>query len=93
MLLTLLSKRMRLAPSVNLEDLAAQTEGASGADLKGLCTLAGRNAFLRVIEMPRVAADVTKADFEQALREFSAREAWMARQRHVGFHAGAAKEN
>src|SRR5207302_9289210 len=43
-MLELFSKKMRLAPSVDLELLAAQTEGASGALLKGLCTLAGRNA-------------------------------------------------
>jgi len=41
-LLRLFSKKMPLDRSVSLERLASQTEGASRADLKGLCTLAAR---------------------------------------------------
>lgn len=84
-LLKLFSKKMHLAPSVDLERLAAQTEGASGADLKGLCTLAGRNAFVRELEAGRIAPAVTRDDFERALDEIMARRGWMRERRSIGF--------
>lgn len=85
-LLKLFSKKMRLAPSVDLEHLAAQTEGASGADLKGLCTLAGRNAFVRELETGHAAVPaVTSDDFERALDEIMARRAWTRDRRSIGF--------
>lgn len=86
-MLALFTTKMRLAPSVDLERLAAQTEGASGALLKGLCTLAGRNAFVRALDSRGIAPAVTeaepavtRADFEQALRELST-----PRRRTIGF--------
>jgi transitional endoplasmic reticulum ATPase len=85
-LLKLCSTKMRLAPSVDLENLAAQTEGASGADLKGLCTLAGRNAFVRELEAGHAGAPaVTSDDFERALDEIMARRAWTRERRPIGF--------
>lgn len=88
-LLKLFSKKMRLDPSVNVEILTAQTEGASGADLKGLCTLAGRNAFVRELEAGRAAPAVTSDDFAHALEEFLARRAWTRERRRIGFQSRA----
>ncbi|PYU27566.1 MAG: hypothetical protein DMG32_06330 [Acidobacteria bacterium] len=88
-MLELFSKKMRLAPSVDLELLAAQTEGATGALLKGLCTLAGRNALVRELdacgvapEVSEVGPAVTQEDFEKAYRELSSHD---ARPRQIGF--------
>lgn len=89
-LLNQFSKKMRLDPSVNLESLAAQTEGASGADLKGLCTLAGRNAFVRELKAGRAAPAVTSDDFARAFDELLARRTWTReRRRPVGFQPRA----
>lgn len=57
------SRKMRLAPDVVLERVAAASEGASGADLKAVCTEAGMFA----IRSDRDA--VTMADFEAAARK------------------------
>jgi transitional endoplasmic reticulum ATPase len=84
-MLTLFSKKMRLDPSVDLEHLAARTEEASGADLNGLCTLAGRNAFLRELETADAAQAVTAGDFERALDELHVRQNWMRKRRPIGF--------
>lgn len=82
------SRTMRLAASVDLEQLAARTESASGALLKGLCTFAGRNALARELDArslaptaSKVAAAVTHEDFEKALRELSS----PAQRRPIGF--------
>jgi transitional endoplasmic reticulum ATPase len=89
-LLKLCTKRMRLAPSVDLESLAARTAGASGADLKGLCTLAGRHAFVRELDAGRAAAPaVTGDDFERALQEIMVRRAWTRERRPIGFQPRA----
>jgi transitional endoplasmic reticulum ATPase len=87
-MLELFSKKMRLSPSVDLEQLAARAEGASGALLKGLCTLAGRNALVRALDARGVAPAltepapaVTQDDFEQAFSELSS----TARRRPIGF--------
>jgi transitional endoplasmic reticulum ATPase len=90
MMLELFSKKMRLSPSVDLEQLAARAEGASGALLKGLCTLAGRNALVRALDARGVAPTVTEPapavtqeDFEQAFRELSP----TSRRRPIGFNS------
>ncbi len=92
-MLELFSKNMRLAASVNLDRLTAQTEGTSGALLKGLCTLAGRHALMRELDALGIAANVsdaapavTQADFDEALRELSSR----PQRRPIGF-AGPAE--
>ena len=84
-MLTLFSKTMRLDASVDLEYLATETQGASGADLRGLCTLAGRNAFLRELEAADTARAVTSGDFERALDELQSRQSWVRKARPVGF--------
>jgi transitional endoplasmic reticulum ATPase len=83
-MLKLFSKKMRLDPSVDLEQLATRTEGASGADLKGLGTLAGRNAFLRGLEAAGTPA-VTGDDFERALDELRTGQIWTHKGRPIGF--------
>jgi transitional endoplasmic reticulum ATPase len=88
-MLALFTKKMRLAASVDLGLLAAQTEGASGALLKGLCTLAGRNALVRELDargialaVSGVAPAVTQEDFAKALGELSS----PPRRRSIGFN-------
>jgi len=39
------TRRMRISKEVSLETLAKMTEGASGADIKAICTEAGMNAI------------------------------------------------
>ena len=84
-MLKLFSKKMRLDPSVDLEHLATRTEGASGADLRGLCTLAGRNAFLRELETADAVPAVTSDDFARALDELPTRETRAGRA--IGFRS------
>jgi transitional endoplasmic reticulum ATPase len=84
-LLILFSKKMRLDPSVDLDRLAGRTEGASGADLRGLCTLAGRNAFLRALEAADAAPAVTSDDFERAVDELRSRQSWTRKKQPIGF--------
>jgi transitional endoplasmic reticulum ATPase len=95
-MLELFTKKMQLAASVNLEQLAAQTEGATGALLKGLCTLAGRNALVRALDargiataVSNVALAVTQEDFEKALRELLS----TARRQPIGFHPPVAMQS
>lgn len=61
-----------LAPDVSLEHLAAETSGASGADLAMLCARAALVAIRRVVETGggEPAATMTKADFAAVLREW-----------------------
>jgi SpoVK/Ycf46/Vps4 family AAA+-type ATPase len=64
--------------------------GGSGALLKGLCTLAGRNALVRELDargiapaVTEIAPAVTQGDFEKAFRKLSSRD---ARRRPIGFN-------
>jgi ATP-dependent 26S proteasome regulatory subunit len=84
-MLELFSKRMRLDSSIDLDHLATRTEGASGADLRGLCTLAGRNAFLRELENADTVPAVIGDDFERALGELRTRPTRMGTGRSIGF--------
>ncbi|HEX9728644.1 MAG TPA: AAA family ATPase [Gemmatimonadales bacterium] len=68
-MLELFSARMRLDPSVDLATLAGALEGASGADLRGLCTTAGRHALLRTLDEQGGERAVTQADFLAARDE------------------------
>ncbi len=55
------TKRMNLDPSVNLDDIASRSEGATGADIKAICTEAGMFAI-------RDNRDVVgMVDFEKAV--------------------------
>ncbi|MEN3048553.1 MAG: CDC48 family AAA ATPase [Candidatus Caldarchaeales archaeon] len=62
--LRIYTKRMPLAPDVDLERLAAMTEGYSGADIEALCREAGLNALRRNPDTEHV----TWADFQEALK-------------------------
>lgn len=84
-MLRLHARRMRLAADVDFGHLAVETTGASGADLRGLCTAAGRRALLRAVDNPTTPTEVTMADFTAALPEMSPRKAWEAERRAVGF--------
>jgi transitional endoplasmic reticulum ATPase len=84
-MLELFTRDMPLEPAVELEEIAAGTHGASGADLKGLCTAAGRNAFLRELEESDEEKTVSMADFEAALRELFPESRWLPEERTIGF--------
>ena len=64
-----------LAPEIDASDLAARTDGFSGADIQGVCTKAAlravRRAVTRKIEQPQEEAPVTilSDDLEAALKE------------------------
>jgi transitional endoplasmic reticulum ATPase len=63
-ILQLLTERMPLK-AVDLEHLASETEGFSGADLKSLCQHAALESMIRDDD----ATTVTKVDFERALED------------------------
>jgi transitional endoplasmic reticulum ATPase len=63
-ILKIYTRKMPLAHDVNLRELAARTEGYSGADLESLCREAALNSLRKNIE----AEYVTKEDFEEALK-------------------------
>lgn len=68
-LLKLFTQTMPLDPAVRLDELAAMTEGKSGADIEELCHAAARMAFLRHIELasPPPQHLITSEDFQAAL--------------------------
>ncbi len=55
------TKRMNLDPGVNLEDIAARSEGATGADIKAICTESGMFAIRDNRDV------VAMQDFEKAI--------------------------
>ncbi len=63
-ILRIYTKKMPLSPDVNLREMAARTEGYSGADLESLCREAALNSLRKNIE----ADYVTREDFEEALQ-------------------------
>lgn len=84
-MLALFAARMKLGADVNLDELAERTEGASGADLKGLCTAAGRNAFLRAIDTEDALPCVRADDFATALIELFPNGAHESPKSRIGF--------
>jgi transitional endoplasmic reticulum ATPase len=84
-MLRLFTEKMSLDDGVDLPKLAEETEGASGADLKGLCTAAGRNAFLRALEEEGGEPAVTPADFGSAVEQLFPESAWRKEERKIGF--------
>ncbi|MEM5779145.1 MAG: CDC48 family AAA ATPase, partial [Candidatus Aenigmatarchaeota archaeon] len=61
------TRNMPLASDVSIEELAEKTEGFSGADIEALCREAALNALRRNIN----SKEVTKQDFEEALKVIS----------------------
>jgi proteasome regulatory subunit len=55
------TKRMNLDPGVNLDDIATRSEGATGADIKAICTESGMFAIRDNRDI------VTMPDFEKAI--------------------------
>ncbi|MGA1824770.1 MAG: AAA family ATPase [bacterium] len=84
-MLKLFSRKMRLDDSVNFSELARETENASGADLKGLCTAAGRNAFLRALEDTDGTPTLIQEDFKCAIKELFPQKGWGEQERPIGF--------
>lgn len=70
------SRKLRLAPDIDLDLLAKITEGNSGADIKAVCNQAGLHAFQREQAVPQSKRthQVTNEDIEQALSLFGAPE-------------------
>jgi cell division protease FtsH len=60
-------KGKSLAPDVSLADIAALTEGKTGADLETLVNHAGQLALRRVRASQGAAAQLSEADFAEAL--------------------------
>lgn len=79
------TRKMRLHQSVDLARIASLTKGASGADIKGVCTAAGRNALLRELEAPGAEPAVTMDDYTSSLRELFPEEGWKPSDRPIGF--------
>lgn len=67
-LFALCTRHATLAPDVDLETLAKQTDGYSGADIKALVNEAGLQALIRLAENPNVPRNLTVADFAGALQ-------------------------
>lgn len=61
------TRKRPLAGDVNLEILASRTEGSSGADIKGLCTVAGENAISDFEKSPDSKPEIRMCHFEAAL--------------------------
>ncbi|MFP4005608.1 MAG: proteasome-activating nucleotidase [Candidatus Hadarchaeia archaeon] len=57
------TRDMALADNINLKKLVKKTEGATGADIKAICTEAGMQAIRRERD------EVTREDFEKAIEK------------------------
>ncbi|MFW5912399.1 MAG: proteasome-activating nucleotidase [Candidatus Hadarchaeota archaeon] len=57
------TRDMALADNINLNKLVKKTEGATGADIKAICTEAGMQAIRRERD------EVTREDFEKAIEK------------------------
>ncbi|HZP81023.1 MAG TPA: AAA family ATPase [Chthonomonadaceae bacterium] len=69
LLFAVCTRHANLAPDVSLEELAQQTDGYSGADIKALVNEAGLQALIRIADSAAKPTEraLTKADFESAL--------------------------
>lgn len=67
------SRKLSLAPDIDLELLARATDGNSGADIKAICNQAGLQAYQREQSLPpaRRTQQVISADIEAALAMFA----------------------
>jgi transitional endoplasmic reticulum ATPase len=75
-LLRLHTRRLRLAQDVELEALAATTEGQVGADIAGLCRMAALAALARAGAQPQAVPHITAADFAHAQRQHTEGRTW-----------------
>lgn len=68
-LFTLYLKKTQLAEDISLEKLSKSTQGASGAEIKGICNQAGLNAFNRAEKSTQGKKDyrITVQDFHDAI--------------------------
>jgi transitional endoplasmic reticulum ATPase len=68
-MLKLFTQHVKLAPDVDLEALAGQTENYSGADIKAVVNEAGLQALIRVADStePDQEKMLTSADFKEAV--------------------------
>ncbi|MGA1822193.1 MAG: CDC48 family AAA ATPase [Thermoplasmatota archaeon] len=64
-ILTIHTKDMPLAKSIDLSDIAERTEGYTGADLEGIC----REAGLIALRSSLTAKNVEQSHFEEAMKE------------------------
>ena len=61
----------KLAPDVDLDDLAERTEGYSGANIKAVVNEAGLQALIRLSESPATAPRIlTTEDFDEAIANY-----------------------
>lgn len=67
------SRKIQLAPDIDVDALARATEGSSGADIKAICNQAGLQAYQREQSLPEAQRKrvVSSADIEAALEMFS----------------------
>ena len=71
-LFALASGTAKLAEDIDLDEMARQTEGYSGANIKAVVNEAGLQALIRLSEAPRDAPRVlTREDFAEALANFA----------------------
>ena len=66
------ARRMNLDPNVNVEEIAAKSDGSTGADIKAICTEAGMFAIRENRDI------VTMLDFEKAIAKVLAEEGGVA---------------
>jgi len=67
-------RRMKLAEDVNIEELARMTDGATGAEIKAICTEAGYNAIRasrRFVTMEDFVKAVKKIMSKKTVRKLS----------------------
>jgi transitional endoplasmic reticulum ATPase len=83
-LFQLFTRKMTLDGDVDLGLLALQTAGFSGAEIEGVCSNAGRNALVRVLESSETPT-VKGRDFEAALGERRTARAGPAKRPPMGF--------
>lgn len=61
------TRNRALGAEVDMATLASRTEGSSGADIKGLCSVAIEAAILNYEKNPESEFEVRMGDFEEAL--------------------------
>ena len=68
----LATQTAKLADDIDLDELAARTEGYSGANIKAVVNEAGLQALIRLSDAPPTAPrTLTREDFDEALANFT----------------------